>query len=80
MKCNLAYKDNNLYCNSYNYEIYIFKNFNLKNEVDNSQSRKSFWASFTYTNMSQLKEDKDYNNLWINDLDYGLKNIENLIF
>ena len=59
---------------------YEIKNFNLKNEVDNSQSRKSFWASFTYTNMSQLKEDKDYNNLWINDLDYGLKNIEeNLI-
>ena len=59
---------------------YEIKNFNLKNEIDNSQSRKSFWASFTYTDMSQLKKDKDYNNLWINDLNYGLRNLEeNLI-
>ena len=53
-----------------------FNNYFSDSESKDPIDTGTYWGKFTHTAQSKLKKDKEYNALWQNDFEVGLKNIK----
>ena len=53
-----------------------FNNYFSDSESKDPIDTGTYWGKFTHTAQSKLKKDKEYNALWQNDFEIGLKNIK----